>query len=74
MRLEELSYKEQKLVKILDFAQIEKSITVISITNTPKDREEIARSFIARSVYNIQTTRDLIDRLHNDRTVNCTYQ
>ena len=69
LRLEELSNKEQKLVKILDFAQIEKNITVASITNIPKDREEIARAFIAKSVYNIQTTRDLIDRLHNDRTL-----
>ena len=69
LRLEELSHKEQKLVKILDFAQIEKNITVASITNIPKDREEIARAFIAKSVYNIQTTRDLIDRLHNDRTL-----
>ncbi len=69
LRLEELSSKEQKLIKILDFAEIEKSITVVSITNTPKDREEIARAFIAKSVYNIQTTRDLIDRLHVDRTL-----
>ena len=69
LRLEELSHKEQKLIKILDFAQIEKNITVVSITNTPKHREEIARAFIAKSVYNIQTTRDLIDRLKNDRTL-----
>jgi len=67
LRLEELSKKEQKLIKILDFAEIEKNITVISITNPPKDREECARAFIAKSVYNIQTTRDLIDRLHCDR-------
>ena len=69
LRLEELSKKEQKLIKILDFAQIEKNITVVSITNTPKDRIEIARAMIAKSVYNIQTTRDLIDRLHCDRTL-----
>jgi hypothetical protein len=69
LRVEELSCKEQKLIKILDFAQIEKNITVVSITNTPKDREEIARAFIAKSVYNMQTTRDLIDRLKNDRTL-----
>ena len=81
-RLEELSHKEQnqriavakqsfpeKLIKILDFAQIEKNITVVTITNTPKDREQIARAFIAKSVYNIQTTRDLIDRLHSDRVL-----
>lgn len=65
----ELSAKEQKLIKILDFAQIENNITVIQITNTPKDREEMARSFIAKSVYNLQTTRDLIDRLRIDRTL-----
>ena len=69
LRLEELSHKEQKLISILDFAQIEKNITVVSITNTPKDREEIARAFIAKSVYNFQTTRDLIDRLHCDRVL-----
>ena len=69
LRLSELSRKEQKLISILDFAEIEKNITVVSITNTPKDREEIARAFIAKSVYNIQTTRDLIDRLNCDRTL-----
>ncbi|HHD79065.1 MAG TPA: transposase [Epsilonproteobacteria bacterium] len=69
LRLEELSKKEQRLITILDFAEIEKSITVVAITNIPKDREEIARAFIAKSVYNIQTTRDLIERLHHDRTL-----
>ncbi len=69
LRLEELSTKEKKLINILDFAEIEKNITVVTITNPPKDREEIARSFVAKSVYNIQTTRDLIDRLRIDRTL-----
>lgn len=69
LRVEELSKKESKLIKILDFAEIEKNITVVSITNTPKDREEMARAFVAKSVYNIQTTRDLIDRLHSDRVL-----
>jgi transposase len=69
LRLEELSTKESKLIRILDFAEIEKYITVMTVTNTPKDRKEIARAFIAKSVYNFQTTRDLIDRLHVDRTL-----
>jgi len=69
LRIEEFSSKESKLIKILDFAEIEKNITVTSITNTPKDREQIARAFIAKSVYNFQTTRELIDRLHIDRTL-----
>ncbi len=67
--VEEFSSKEAKLIKILDFAEIEKFITTTSITNPPKDREQIARAFIAKSVYNFQTTRDLIDRLHTDRTL-----
>ena len=53
----------------MDFAQIEENVTVVNITNPPKDREEIARAFIAKSVYNIQTNRDLIDRLHIDKTL-----
>jgi hypothetical protein len=69
LRLKELSTKEQKLINILEFAQIEKNISVVKITNTPKHREEIARAFIAKSVYNMQTTRDLIDRLKSDRVL-----
>ena len=64
-----LSNKEEKLIKILDFAEIETVVSTVQITNPPKDREEMARSFIAKSVYNMQTTRDLIDRLKIDRTL-----
>ena len=64
-----LSPKEEKFIKILGFAEIEKNITVAKITNTPKDREQIARAFIGKSVYNFQTTRDLIDRLKCDKTL-----
>jgi hypothetical protein len=64
-----LSSKEQRLIKILDFAEIEKNVCTTSKTNPPKDREQIARAFIAKSVYNFQTARDLIDRLHIDRTL-----
>lgn len=64
-----LSSKEEKLIKILDFAEIEKNITVVNITNIKKDREQIARAFIAKSVYNLQTTGDLIDRLRIDRVL-----
>jgi len=47
-----LSPKEQKLIKILDFAEIENNICTTSKTNPPKHRERIARAFIAKSVYN----------------------
>jgi len=69
LRIEEFSSKESKLIRILDFAEIEKYIVSVSPTNAPKSREQIARAFIAKSVYNMQTTRDLMDRLHVDRTL-----
>jgi transposase len=69
LRIEKFSTKEARLIKVLDFAEIEKLITITSLTNTPKYREQIVRAFIAKSVYNFQTTRDLIDRLHVDRTL-----
>jgi len=72
-RLEEsmgkLSSKEEKLIKILDFAEIERFVSSVQITNPPKDREEMARAFVAKQVYNLQTTRDLIERLKIDRTL-----
>ena len=63
------SSKEERLVKILDFAEIEQFISDTHKTNIAKDRAQMARAFIAKSVYNLQTTRDLIDRLHIDRTL-----
>jgi hypothetical protein len=64
-----LSPKEEKLIKILDFAEIETFVSTVQITNPPKDREEMARAFIAKSIYNFQTTRALIDRLTVDKTL-----
>jgi len=64
-----LSPKEEKLIKILDFAEIERFVSSVQITNPPKDREEMARAFVAKQVYNFQTTRELIDRLKIDRTL-----
>ena len=64
-----LSSKEEKLLRILELAQIELYVSEVKITNPPKHRKEIARAFVAKSVYNIQTTRDLIDRLKVDRAL-----
>ena len=64
-----LSPKEEKLMKVLDFAEIESFVCTLQITNPPKDREEMARAFVAKQVYNFQTTRALIDRLKSDRTL-----
>jgi transposase len=64
-----LSPKEEKLIRILELAQIELYVSEVKITNPPKYRKEIARALIAKSVYNLQTTRDLIDRLKVDRVL-----
>jgi len=64
-----LSPKEEKLIKILDFAEIERFVSPVQITNPPKDREEMARAFVAKQGYNLQTTSALIDRLKIDRTL-----
>ncbi len=64
-----LTPKEEKLIKILDFAEIERFVCTTHITNSPKDREQMARAFVAKQVYNIQTTSALIDRLKIDRTL-----
>ncbi|HHD79691.1 MAG TPA: transposase [Epsilonproteobacteria bacterium] len=64
-----LSPKEEKLMKILDFAEIETFVSTVQVTNPPKDREELARAFVAKSVYNFQTTRSLIERLKADKTL-----
>ena len=36
-----------------------------------KDRQELATAFIAKSVYGLQTTRQLIERLRSDRQLRC---
>ena len=64
-----LTPKEEKLIKILDFAEIERFVATVQITNPPKDREELARAFVAKQVYNLQTTSALIDRLKIDKTL-----
>lgn len=64
-----LSSKEEKLMRILELAQIELYASEVKITNPPRHRKEIARAFIAKAVYNLQTTRDLIDRLKVDRVL-----
>lgn len=64
-----LSSKEEKLMRILELAQIELYVSEVKITNPRKHRKEIARAFVAKAVYNLQTTRDLIDRLKVDRVL-----
>ncbi len=67
--LGELTEKEQKLITTLEVIRIER-FTAFSRSlygRPPKERAAIARAFVAKAVYNIQTTRALLDRLACDK-------
>lgn len=69
--LGKLSEREQQLVRILELVRIESYVTVIRgwPGRPAKDRGAIARSFIAKALYNIGTTRELLERLRSDTTL-----
>jgi hypothetical protein len=67
--LSPLSEKQQQLITILEMVRIEyfQVSCTLGLRGRPeKSRRAIARSFIAKSVYNIPTTTMLIERLHSD--------
>ena len=62
--------KQQKLISILEIIRIEDSITYTYRTGRPPaDRKAIARAFVAKSVHNSSTTRELLDRLKCDKAL-----
>ena len=67
--LGELTEKEQKLVTILELVKIEKfTVWMHSLYGRPpKERAAIARSFVAKAMYNMTTTTALLDRLAVDK-------
>jgi hypothetical protein len=70
--LGELSAKQKQLVKILELVQIEhflKGQQAGALGRPLEDRQAIARAFVAKAVYNLETTRQLLDRLGSDETL-----
>ena len=64
-----LTEKQQQLVAILEIVRIEQFLPYFcsGFRGRPEmSRQAIARSFVAKAVYNIPTTVMLIDRLHSD--------
>jgi transposase len=64
-----LTEKEQKLVSTLELIRIER-FTAFSRSlrgRPPKERAAVARAFVAKAVYNMSTTRALLDRLASDK-------
>jgi len=67
--LGEMTEKEQKLVTTLELIRIER-FTALSRSlrgRPPKERAAVARAFVAKAVYNMPTTRALLDRLACDK-------
>jgi hypothetical protein len=69
--LGELTQKQQELVTTLEMIRIEEFILSSRgfPGRPPKDRGAIARAFIAKMVYNMPTTRILLDRLKTDISI-----
>jgi hypothetical protein len=69
--LDPLSEKQQQLVSILELIRIEQYIPNYSgYEGRPqKSRYAIARSFVAKMIYNMDTTRALYERLHSDKNL-----
>ena len=69
--LDPLTEKQQQLITILEIVRIEKFIPDCQGKEgrPPKTRPAIARSFIAKMVYNMDTTVSLIERLKTDKSL-----
>ena len=69
--LGELSAKQKQLVQVLELVQIERFLKGSGggLGRPVEDRQAIARAFVAKAVYNLETTRQLLDRLASDETL-----
>jgi len=67
----ELSPALEKVIRVLEFVQVERFIPSSRgfIGAPPKDREALARAFVAKAVLNLPTTEGLIDRLKVDHAL-----
>ena len=63
-----LTEKHQQVVKVLNLICLEALIAswLGGVGRPPKDRRAIARAFVAKAVYNMSTTRQLLERLLAD--------
>jgi hypothetical protein len=68
-----LTEQEQRLVKILEFVQVEKYVPKKAATQwlgrKSLERESLARAFVAKALYRLPTTRDLIHALRANKNL-----
>jgi hypothetical protein len=67
----ELSPSLEKVIRVLEFVQVERFIPAGRgwVGAPRKDREALARAFVAKAVLNLPTTESLIDRLKVDHAL-----
>jgi len=63
-----LTERHQQVVAVLDMIHLEACIARSSggVGRPPKDRRAMARAFVAKAIYNLSATRQLLDRLACD--------
>jgi hypothetical protein len=63
-----LTEKHQQVVAVLDMIHLEACVARSSggVGRPPKDRRAMARAFVAKAIYNLSATRQLLDRLACD--------
>ena len=62
-----ITKKQKQLITTLEVVEVESHVTSYLyqwMGRKPKDRQAIARSFVAKAIYRYPTTRDLIEGLH----------
>ncbi len=69
--LGELTVRQKQLINVLEVARLEEHLpgTGQYPGRPPEDRVAIARAFVTKMLYNMSTTRMLLDRLESDPTL-----
>jgi hypothetical protein len=71
-RLDPLSEKEKQFVEVISLMDLKKHIRAyrwLGIGRKPEDRLPIAKAFVAKAVYNIETTKILIEHLRGSKNL-----
>lgn len=68
-----LSEKARLLIAALEMLPLSRQIACArgGLGRPAKDRQALASAFVAKSVYGLETTRQLLERLHTDRQLRC---
>ena len=68
-----LTKQEQRLVSILEIVQVERYVSICTTSHwrgrKPLDRQSLARAFVAKALYRLPTTSDLIRALRATRNL-----